>query len=125
MIAGIVLFINVINANIQYIYQYIQRDIFITILLELLILINYIIVIKKSKEAKRLLIYDNLIENNRVYSTENSKLIYDYNNIFEILENNKLYLDCLLERANKDYDMIKFLSPIPIISFLQKSHLNI
>lgn len=73
---------------------------------------------KKYNEAKYYLKYTDYIEKFKIHSTNKNKDKYDYSKFFDSLGKDKRYLEYCLDCANKDYEMIKFLSPIPFLSLL-------
>lgn len=89
----------------------------VELLVDIFIILNSFLFLYQTKEAEKLLIYDEFYEQYRIISTGDSKK-YNYKKIYIALDNDKRYLDYLLDCANKDYDMMKFSSSIPIISLI-------
>ncbi len=116
--ACMLLFVGVINFDINNLFVYINKNTFIFLCIEIFLLTNCYMVYKKYKEARYLLKYTDYIENFKIYSTNKNKEKYDYSRFFASLKKDKRYLEYCLDCANKDFEMIKFLSPIPFVSLL-------
>lgn len=114
----IFLFLGIINFDTNNLFIYINKNTFIYLCIEIFLLINCYMIHKKYKEARYLSKYIDYLENFKIHSTHNNIDKYDYSEFFVSIGKDKRYLEYCLDCANKDYEMIKFLSPIPFLSLL-------
>lgn len=122
----VILFFNIININFKQIIEDFLKTNNITLLslikflISVFIIINEIIFNKQVKNTAYYLFYDEFYEHitYKTISTDKSKEIYNYPLIYEKLDKDKRYYEYLLERSKNNYDLIKLLSPIPILSLI-------
>ncbi len=123
-VVTVVLFFNITNITIQQITDFFKtKNISICYVIVLLISIFVIVTVnvfnKQVKEAAYYLYYDEFYEHGEyvIISTDEKK-VYNFPRIYKRLDIDKLHKEYLLERAKNNYDLLKLLSPIPVISLI-------
>lgn len=123
-IVTVVLFFSITNITIKQITSFFKTN-NISICCVIILLISIIVIVtinvfnKQVKEVAYYLFYDEFYEQGEyvIVSTSEPKT-YNFFLIYKRLDKDKLHEEYLLERAKNNYDLIKLLSPIPVISLI-------
>lgn len=121
----VILYFNITNINFKQIIDFLKVNnitlhSLIIFLISVFILINEIIFNKQVKDASYYLFYDEFYKQDEyvIISTGKPNKTYNFSKIYQRLDQDKCYHEYLLECSKNNYNLIKLLSPIPILSLI-------